>query len=91
METSKEPGELGRRVAHRRLRLGLSRAQVARRARMPEGYIRHIEEQPAEVDSGALWRLAAALETTPRQLLGSSPSPPVSERRPDEAGATTGR
>lgn len=89
METSKKPGDLGRRASHRRRQLGLSRAQVARRARMPEGYIKDIEERPAEVDAGVLWRLAAALETTPRQLLGTRR--PLTERRADEAEATAGR
>jgi hypothetical protein len=56
---------------------------------MPEGYIKDIEERPADVDAGVLWRLAAALETTPRQLLGTRR--PVAERRADEAGATAGR
>jgi hypothetical protein len=51
---------------------------------MPEGYIRYIE-----VDSGSLWRLAAALETTPRQLLGTRPL--LAKRQADEAEATTGR
>ena len=89
METSQEPGDLGRRAAYRRRELGLSHAQVARRARMPEGYIRYIEEQSAEVDFGSLWRLAAALETTPRQLLGTRPL--LAKRQADEAEATTGR
>ena len=89
METSQERGDLGQRATARRRQLGLSRAQVARRARMPEGYVRYIEEQPAEVDSGSLWRLAAALETTPRQLLGTRPL--VVGRPAAEAEARIGR
>jgi len=89
MEASMNGTDLGRRAAERRRQLGLSRAQVARRARMPEGYVRDIEERSAEINAGVLWRLAAALETTPRQLLGAPP--PVAEPQADEAEATTGR
>lgn len=74
MELSKHPGDLGRRVAHRRRELGLSRRAIAARAGMAEQYVRCIEEEPAEVPAAALWRLAAALEMTPRGLLGAGPS-----------------
>ncbi|HSJ61260.1 MAG TPA: helix-turn-helix domain-containing protein [Jiangellaceae bacterium] len=91
MEITKDPGELGRSLAQRRRELGLTHAQVARRARLTEGYVRHVEEQPADIAHAALWRLAAALETTPRQLLGAGSPLLLAERRPGEAEATLGR
>jgi transcriptional regulator with XRE-family HTH domain len=87
----KHPGDLGRRIERRRHELGLTRAQVARRARLTEGFIRYVEEQPAEMRPGTLWRLAAALETTPRRLLGAGLSSQGAETHPGEAGTTLGR
>jgi transcriptional regulator with XRE-family HTH domain len=91
MEITKDSGGLGRRLAERRRELGLTHAQVARRARLTEGYVRHVEEQPADIAHAALWRLAAALETTPRQLLGAASPYLLPEHRPGGAEATLRR
>ncbi|MCQ4080628.1 pyridoxamine 5'-phosphate oxidase family protein [Streptomyces sp. RB6PN25] len=64
------PGDIGRRVAERRRKLGLSRGETAERAGMAANYLRYVEEQPADSDMGALLRLAGALDTTVSELLG---------------------
>jgi trehalose/maltose hydrolase-like predicted phosphorylase/transcriptional regulator with XRE-family HTH domain len=63
-------GDLGRRIIHHRQRLGLTREQVAERADMSPGYLTYLEENPDTPDTGALYRLADALETTVEGLLG---------------------
>ena len=75
-------GDIGRRVAHRRQELGLSREELAERCDMAPGYIAYLEEKPAVVPPDTLTKLAGGLETTPRQLLGG-----LAERPP---GATPG-
>lgn len=69
-------GDLGRRVAHRRQALGLTREELARRSGMASGYLAYLEEQPAKVAPAALARLAAALETTEEELLGGAAERP---------------
>lgn len=65
------PGDLGRRVAHRRHQLGLSREEVARRAGMAAGYLDYLEDSPAvAIPRGSLIRLADALETSVKALRG---------------------
>jgi transcriptional regulator with XRE-family HTH domain len=76
------PGDVGRRVAHRREELGLSRAQVAARAELSVGYLEHLEQQPAHVSPGAMLRLADALETTASDLLGADAEVPPGRRPP---------
>ena len=77
------PGDVGRRIRHRRLAMGLSRPQVAERANMAPEYLRYLEEAPAELGSGTLLRLAGALEVAAETLLGGTADdrPP-----PDPAG-----
>ncbi|MFC6064148.1 pyridoxamine 5'-phosphate oxidase family protein [Streptomyces ochraceiscleroticus] len=66
------PGsDFGRRVAHERQRLGLSRAEVADRAGVAESYLAYLEQQPADPASATVLSLAAALETTPDVLRGA--------------------
>lgn len=65
-------GDMGRRIAARRLQLGLSRQDVALRAGAAPGYIEYVEEQPATPGIGFLLRLADALETTVQELSGST-------------------
>ena len=58
-------GDLGRRVTERRLELGLTPEDVASRVGMSATYLRALEASPApELPRAALWRLAAALETS---------------------------
>jgi transcriptional regulator with XRE-family HTH domain len=69
-------GDLARRVRRRRAALGLSREEVADRARMDPTYIDRIENAPVALTGGDLIRLAAALDTTISDLLGAQPERP---------------
>ncbi|WP_175609365.1 helix-turn-helix domain-containing protein, partial [Streptacidiphilus griseoplanus] len=62
------PGDVGRRVAHRRTALGLSREELAARTGMAAEYLRYVEEHPAQLEPDAITRLAGALQTTVEQL-----------------------
>ncbi|NJP50191.1 DUF1918 domain-containing protein [Streptomyces sp. SBST2-5] len=64
------PGDIGRRVAAERKRLGLSREETARRARIAPEYLAYIEEQPAAPSLATLFSLAAALGTDVQSLRG---------------------
>jgi len=65
------PGDLARRVAYRRRKLGLAREEVARRAGMHPDYLEYLERAPAvTLPRGSLIRLASALQTTVDYLLG---------------------
>ncbi|MFF5142999.1 DUF1918 domain-containing protein [Streptomyces sp. NPDC013157] len=64
------PGDVGRRVAAARRRLGLSREETAARARMVPAYLAYLEEQPAAPTPAALVRLADALGTSVDALYG---------------------
>ncbi|GAA3023134.1 hypothetical protein GCM10020229_38110 [Kitasatospora albolonga] len=75
------PGDLGRRAAHRREQLGLSRERVAERAGMEVNHLDYLETSPAAIEVEALTRLAGALETSVGHLLGSAAAPPGSARR----------
>ncbi|HVA09516.1 MAG TPA: pyridoxamine 5'-phosphate oxidase family protein [Acidimicrobiales bacterium] len=66
------PGDLARRVAHRRVELGLSVEEVASRAGIDPGYLRYFENSPsAGLSAGTMLLLALALDTTPTALLGA--------------------
>ncbi|MFI9025198.1 DUF1918 domain-containing protein [Streptomyces sp. NPDC053560] len=66
------PGsDFGRRVAHERRRLGLSRAELAERAGMAHNYLAYLEQHPADPSSATVLSLAAALEATPDTLRGA--------------------
>ncbi|MEV6211866.1 pyridoxamine 5'-phosphate oxidase family protein [Kitasatospora sp. NPDC051914] len=71
-------------MARRRQLLGLSRKDVADRAGMAPGYVDYVESSPSTVDAVALTRLAAALGTSPGELLGGAPDVPPS-RAPSAA------
>lgn len=65
-----EAGDLARRVRERRLELGLSPEEAAKRAGMAPAYLEYLERTAlAAPTHGSLMRLAAALQTTP-ELLG---------------------
>jgi transcriptional regulator with XRE-family HTH domain len=72
-----DPGDLSKRVAHRRAELRLSQAQVAARAGMSQRYLAYLERYPARPDAAGLRRLAAALQTTPAALLGAGADTPA--------------
>ncbi|TDD39346.1 helix-turn-helix domain-containing protein [Nonomuraea terrae] len=63
-------GDLGRRIIHHRERLGATREQVAEKAQMSPGYLKYLEENADTPDTGTLYRLANALDTTAAELLG---------------------
>jgi transcriptional regulator with XRE-family HTH domain len=65
------PGDLGRRIAARRRRLGWSRAQLAAKAGLSVSYVTFIETHPAVVMMACLVELADALGTTVAALLGA--------------------
>ncbi|WP_129305291.1 pyridoxamine 5'-phosphate oxidase family protein [Streptomyces sp. L2] len=75
-------GDLGRRLASRRARLGLTRRQVAARCGMATGYLRYLEEHPgAAPRRGVLNRLADVLDTTVSELTGGvADTPPGAGR-----------
>lgn len=75
-------GGLGRRVAERREKLGLTRGQLAERAGVDEAYVGYLEEQSETSVREAAARLAPALDTTAAHLLGEAP--------PGEGGAAAG-
>jgi transcriptional regulator with XRE-family HTH domain len=75
------PGDLGRRIAARRQRLGWSRAQLAAKAGLSVSYVTFIETHPAVVTMACLVELADALGATVAALLGADCA--------DREGATT--
>ncbi|MFC5889621.1 pyridoxamine 5'-phosphate oxidase family protein [Kitasatospora sp. CM 4170] len=78
---SADPGDLGRRVAHRRAELGLARGLVAERSGLDPGFLEYLETQSVPVGVDTLTRLADALDTTVTDLLGGGHSAPVGRSR----------
>jgi transcriptional regulator with XRE-family HTH domain len=80
----RHPGDLGRRVRHRRNELGLTRADVADRSGLSAATVAYIEEQPAALDTDTVLRLAYALDLPDTTLLGSDADVPprFGARRP---------
>ncbi|WP_198675936.1 pyridoxamine 5'-phosphate oxidase family protein [Kribbella monticola] len=78
-------GDLARRVRARRLALGLSRDEVAERARLDPSYVDRIENAPVALTGGALMRLAGALDQ-PQRPAGAGPAAlhPVFETMDDD-------
>ena len=65
------PGDLARRVGHRRSELGMSIEELAKSAGMDPGYLRYFEKSPdVRLSAGTMYLLALALDTTPLALLG---------------------
>ncbi|MGW3652881.1 helix-turn-helix domain-containing protein [Streptomyces sp. NPDC000878] len=70
-------GDLGRRLAARRVQLGLTREETAARAGMAASYVTHLEQHPdATPGRGALLTLATALQTTVSALTGGDADMP---------------
>ncbi|MFF0223871.1 helix-turn-helix domain-containing protein [Streptomyces sp. NPDC004629] len=70
---AKPVGDLGRRLTARRIQVGLSRREAAARAGMATSYLGYLENHPGATPStGALLRLAEALETTVTDLSGGT-------------------
>lgn len=69
--TSQNPGDLARRVTHRRTELGLSIEEVAQRIGIDPTYLGYFERTAdARLSAGTLLLLALALDTTPIALEG---------------------
>lgn len=83
-EQASHPGDLGRRVRHRREELGLTRAELADRAGIKEAVVTYIEEEPVPARSEIVLRLAYALDLPDFSLLGSDADvpPEFGGRRP---------
>jgi nitroimidazol reductase NimA-like FMN-containing flavoprotein (pyridoxamine 5'-phosphate oxidase superfamily) len=71
--TSRCRSVLGPRLLSRRLELGLTRGEVARRAGVDGAYVAYLEEQGGEPSGPVLLRLAAALHTTAESLVAAAP------------------
>ncbi|MEO3751243.1 pyridoxamine 5'-phosphate oxidase family protein [Streptomyces sp. B6B3] len=67
---SNHRSDVGRRVALRRERLGLTREDVARQAGIAPEYLRYLETHAASPSIGSLTRVARALQTTVARLSG---------------------
>ena len=94
-QSAEVPGDLGTRVRHRRMELGLSTAEVAERTGMATHRIERIETHPVALTGGELVRLSRALDSTiselfaprhhrptPRSLM--APGPVLEPMRPSE-------
>jgi nitroimidazol reductase NimA-like FMN-containing flavoprotein (pyridoxamine 5'-phosphate oxidase superfamily) len=78
-------GDLGRRVTERRAELGLTLEEVASRAGMSTTYLRALETSPSpDLPRAALWRLAAALETSVDLITGSGMDQPPGRAEPSD-------
>jgi hypothetical protein len=73
-------GDLARRVTHRRRELGLSTEELAKRAGVDAWFLAYFERSSdSTLNSGALLRLAIALDTTPFALEGGRIGRPPGE------------
>lgn len=63
-------GDFGRRISYHRHPLGLTAEQMSARADMSADYVQHLEGHLGTSDPGTVTRLATALETTVKDLLG---------------------
>ncbi len=78
----KHVGDLARRVTHRRNELGLSTEELARRAGVDAWFLAYFEQSSdTNLSTGALLRLAVALDTTPFILEGGRVDRPPGEGR----------
>jgi len=75
--------DLARRIATRRVELGVSVEELASRAGIDPGYLAYFESNPdANLSGGTLLLVALALDTTPLELLGAA-----ADRPPGQAPA----
>lgn len=61
--------EIGKRIARRRKRLGLTQAEVEERAELSYKYLSNIERGISIPSTEVIMRLAIALDTTPDEFL----------------------
>ncbi|MEU9126902.1 pyridoxamine 5'-phosphate oxidase family protein [Kitasatospora sp. NPDC048540] len=76
------PGDVGRRIAHRREQLGLTREQVAAGSGMAANYLEYLESRPAAVDLETVTALAGTLGTSVWYLLGGGLDLPPGQASP---------
>ncbi len=62
-------GEIGRRIARRRKKLGMKQSEAEERADIGYKYLSNIERGISIPSTEVIMRLAAALETTPDEFL----------------------
>ena len=62
-------GEIGKRIARRRKELGLKQSEVEEKADLSYKYLSNIERSVSIPSLEVIMRLAAALDTTPDELL----------------------
>jgi transcriptional regulator with XRE-family HTH domain len=74
------PDDIGSRVRHRRLELGMTLEEVAQRAGMAPTFVGYLEGQPAAMGIDTLIRIADALSTSVNALLGGSAHAPPNRR-----------
>jgi transcriptional regulator with XRE-family HTH domain len=77
------PGDLGRRITHRREELGLTVDELADRAGMAPAFLEWVETRPADLGTGGIARIAAALGTSRQELLGGAQEAPPGRGGPD--------
>jgi len=66
-----QPGDLARRVTHRRTELGLTTQELAKRAGIDAWFLAYFEQSAdTSLSGGSILRLAVALDTTPTALEG---------------------
>ena len=83
-------GDLGRRVSERRHELGLSVEELAHRAGMDPTYVRSLESSSSpEITRVALWKLAAALDTTMDLVSGGGTQAPPGQADPSRQPVLT--
>ena len=68
--TAKDQRRLGEAIMLRRRRLGLRQQDLSERTGISQSYISGVERGLRPMNLDTLRRIAAALETTPAQLLG---------------------
>ncbi|MEY9877563.1 transcriptional regulator with XRE-family HTH domain [Streptacidiphilus sp. MAP12-33] len=77
------PGDLGRRITHRREELGLSVEELAERAGMAPAFLEWVETRPADLGTSGVARIAAALGTSRQELMGGTQGAPPGRGGPD--------
>ncbi|WP_406835176.1 helix-turn-helix domain-containing protein [Streptomyces sp. AHU1] len=83
-------GDLGRRLAARRVQLGLTAEETAARAGVAPSYVTHLEQHPgAAPGRGTLLSLAAALRTTVSALAGGDADVPPGREQAGRAPELT--
>jgi transcriptional regulator with XRE-family HTH domain len=81
-KTADSPSDLGIRIRHRRIALGLTTAEVAERTGLSTERVDHVESRPFALTGGELGRLARALDLRIEELTGphhprTTPRPPT--------------